>query len=538
VYSYAPIIGNIPDVLIGDKEDNGTSCGLTDLNFFRFTDAFNFDEYVSCDPMDPDCGTTYPQIVRWSFLKTTTADLVKINGILSIADPSESIQPDLVGKELTAYPNTDPIPRASSLASFRDLVDSPEPDAPPYPDPTEATCLNTIITIYASNGSKTDSKEINVKANVLDTEICLPDGLSFPVACIPVKDYTSPATEGWVPRGVGWPADGLYFANTADGKPFYVATHSSLSGNARVAGSATRFVYGMWRDTGTDVLYVANNVYQIKYKIASDQPVNKVPNCRLLTYFKSPTASIMNGGNRVGKGLFPPDADGNEYNVYVGPPDLTAAGATYLEVNFEVIDFDNAEEGINTMDECHISRFPTPTKGEGTLVKTYTTWAGFASYGGAILGTGFVNATMGSNTSGLYIETAAAIPTGNKIIWGEWLLGASASSETFELGNLYRCVYTLNKTSGSNIGKIRMINGSMLGDWNAKITLIPDQVQTQMPQITPTEYDVWFESMPALYGNDNDKMSYMFDVTDGSAAQNGRLYLSKIELYTYPIPCP
>jgi hypothetical protein len=98
VYAYAPVIGNIPDIIIGDMEDNGTSCGLTDLNFFRFTDAFNFDEYVTAETGDPDAGTTYPQIVRWSFLATNTG-LLKINGIATLADASESIEPGL--KELT-----------------------------------------------------------------------------------------------------------------------------------------------------------------------------------------------------------------------------------------------------------------------------------------------------------------------------------------------------------------------------------------------------------------------------------------------------
>jgi hypothetical protein len=540
VYAYAPVIGNIPDIIIGDMEDNGTSCGLTDLNFFRFTDAFNFDEYVTAETGDPDAGTTYPQIVRWSFLATNTG-LLKINGIATLADASESIEPGL--KELTSYPNTGTPPRLTSLASFRDLVDSPEPDAPPYLDPSEGSCLDTVITIYASNGSKADSKEVLVKANVKLGELCLPDGLSWPIPPLtPVKDWNSPGTEGWVPRGEGWPADNLFFAYTADGKPFYVTSHTSSGGDISAAGHATRYVYGLWRSTGTDVPYVANNVYRIQYKISTSQAdETKVPNCRLLTYFKSPTATMLAGGNRVGKSKtagegFAPDASGKTYNVYIGPPDLTATGATFLEVNFEVIDFDPNESGTNTMEECHVARFDTPDKTAGTLVKTYTTWAGFASYGGSILGTGFANATMGSGGSGLYLTTPMTNPVG-KIVWGEWTLGADVSGDSFEASNLYRCVYTLHKSSGGNIGKIRLINANYAGDWSAKIALVPDQEQAHMPQTTDTEYSVWFETMPALYSNPTyNGMSYLADVTDGSATQGGTLYLSKIELLTYPIP--
>lgn len=65
IYSYAPIIGNIPDVWIGDAEDN---VGQTiDLNFFRLTGAdldFYFEAYVERYPEDEDQSTSN---VRWSY---------------------------------------------------------------------------------------------------------------------------------------------------------------------------------------------------------------------------------------------------------------------------------------------------------------------------------------------------------------------------------------------------------------------------------------------------------------------------------------
>ena len=94
---YAPIILALPDIIIGDAEDNPTS-GVPDINLFRFSDAFN--------------------------------------------------------KELTNFPNNDPVGsegRYSSWASFYDLVDSPPDSGPPWGNPTEATALATIITIYCSN---------------------------------------------------------------------------------------------------------------------------------------------------------------------------------------------------------------------------------------------------------------------------------------------------------------------------------------------------------------------------------------------------
>jgi len=532
VYAYAPIIGDIPDVLIGDQEDNGPG-GVPDINFFRFTNAFNFDEYVTADPMDPDFATTYPQIVRWSFLAGSTS-LVKINGINILDDEADSIQPDLVGKELTSFPNFDPLPRASSFASFRDLVDSPEGLGPPWGNPFEVSCLNTFITIYASNGSKASSKDILVKANVDDAKVQLPDGLSFPTALIHVKDFPEPQTDGWVKTSTM--ADGAFIARTTTGDPYYIGTHSSSGGHIRSAGS-TQNVWCSWDSPGTDVGYVANNVYRIQYLISSTQTdVNKVPNCRLLTDFRGPGVMAATGGNRIGKGLFPPDADGNTYNVYVGPPDLSLAGVTYLTMHFEVIDFDVNESGINIMEECNVDRFATPAK--TTPIKTYTSWAGWTP---VTLGSPMGAATCGSNVTGLFITTVAT-PTrllpGWGIDYGAWTLGAGSSSESYEANKLYRCVYYLRKgASGDNIGKIRMINGDSPGDYNAKIALISDTTQVHMPGLTDTEYSVWYETMPALYVDPSkNKMSYMYDLTDGNVAQKGTLYLTKVELYTYDIP--
>jgi hypothetical protein len=536
VYAYAPIIGDIPDVLIGDREDNPTS-PAADLNFFRFTNAFNFDKYVTSDPSDPDAGTTYPQCVRWSFLTLEPSDVIKINAIATLADASESIQPDLVGKELTAWPNTDPIPvegRATSWASFRDLVDSPEGSGPPWADPT--TPLDTIVTIYASNGSKTDSVQINVKANI-GSGPDMPDALTG-VGPILVKSWLTPYTEGWIKSLVGIP-DGTYLGRNTDGSPFYVGVHGNTGGDPTGAGSLTQNVWCSWESPLADVPYVANNVYRIQYKISSTQTdVTKVPNCRLLSEFAWVGGMAFAGGNRVGKGLFAPDADGNTYNVYVGPPDLTAAGVTNIRVKFEVIDFDANESGVNRLEEAEVRRFPTPDKAAGTLENTYqTTWTGWIPL---TLGSPFGNATVGSTGGNLYIQTAATpiAPVAGQIDYGMWTLGASASGESFEAAKLYRCVYTLQKSaSGDQIGKVRLLNASNKGDWSSKIALLVDQTSVHMPSTTGTEYSNWYETMPQLYGTPADnKMSYMFDISDGKSTQFGRCYLTKVELISYDIP--
>ena len=49
-FAYRPIIGGIPDVWIGDEEDNPGGGSTVDVNFFRFSNAFNFDVYWYSHP--------------------------------------------------------------------------------------------------------------------------------------------------------------------------------------------------------------------------------------------------------------------------------------------------------------------------------------------------------------------------------------------------------------------------------------------------------------------------------------------------------
>ena len=60
-----------------------------------------------------------------------------------------------------------------------------------------------------------------------------------------------------------------------------------------------------------------------------------------------------------------------------------------------------------------------------------------------------------------------------------------------------------------------------------------------MPSVAGTSYDVFFGTMPALHSGDavgDNLMNFSFDVVDGSAAQQGTVYLEKVELFSYDIP--
>jgi len=536
---YRPIIGMIPDVWIGDEEDNVGE----DINFFRFSKAFNFDVYHSPIPDAPDLATTN---MRWSFM-ADDPNLITINGITSLSDPSEAMKPELVGKELTGYPNNNPPEgyvgttpyRSTSWADFYDLKDSPPGHGPPWTDPIESNALDTVVTIYLSCGWAVSSTAIYVKANVEDGVAELPDFLSGP-GVIHVITYDSPATQGWT-KTLDI-ADGNQIANSS-GDPFYVAPHVTDGGSVGASGSTTQNVWGSWESPDTDVVYFSNHVYQVKYRIRSDQTdINRVPNCRLLTECVGTGILAVSGGNRVGKGLFAPDADGEWYTIYLEPPELTPAGVTNLKFKFELIDFDANEEGTNYLDEVQVYRFETPSCASGTPVTAFTSQAEFASAGWSpqILGSPFGDATVGSNSTGLYIDTPQTViaPVPGNIDYGLWQLPAGPSI-VFESDRLYRCVYTLQSPDQTTLGKIRLINANAGGDWSSQLALVSDQTQVHMPDIDGEEYSNWFESMPALYtGADEykNRMSFMFDVADGQNTQHGTVYLTKVGLIYYYIP--
>jgi hypothetical protein len=533
VFAYAPIIGNIPEVWIGDEEDN---TGPTDLNFFRFTAAFNFDEYVSFDTNDPNKVTTD---VRWSFIADAT-DLLLINGKETITDPyTEAVEPG--AKELTDRTDNSPVPRASAEADFWDILDSPATGSPPYPDPVPGSELDTLITIFASNGSKYSCKDVFVRANVVSGEVDMPDKLSENI--IVDRDYDSPATQGWAKSSAELPTDGNVWTTLA-GNPIYCGTHGTSGGaisGGPGAGHSTNWFYCIWQAPDDEVAYVPGYVYRMKYTLRSSQTdVTKTPNTRLLTQFVGSGILAYSGGLRLGKGLFAPGPVARTYNAYAEPPiNLADGGVTNVKPRFEVICFDNNEIGAtNYMDQCVVERFPIPSKASGTLVQAYNPTAGWTGWTIlTISGSGFAPVTVSSNTTGLYIETPAAVTPGAAINYGKWNRLGDGSPVAFTADKLYRCVYTL-QSSVSTIGQIRCLNSNKGTDWIGKLVVHPDQTQVHMPDADGNDYSTWFDTMPEFYTSDPTKnnMSFECDVADGSTAQVGRMYITSVELYYYNIP--
>ena len=331
-----------------------------------------------------------------------------------------------------------------------------------------------------------------------------------------------------------------------DGVPddFYVAGHPTSGGSIGVSGDEAKDVYGSWESPADAIPYIPGYLYRMKYSIHTTQTnPESVPNCRLLTEcIIDPFKTVCSGGNRVGRGPFAPDADGETYNVYLAPPDFSGTDVSSVRVKFEVIDFSDQESGTNFLDNLVVERIPMPDKSSGNLVRKFDDTGDFSPWTQSVLGSPFGSAALNSDSNGLSITTPMTLTPGSIVDYGMWSLAPSSSPVNYEANKLYRAVYTLSTPTATDeltIGKIRVFNHNYGSNWIALLILLPDHLRDHMPVTQEREYSVFYESLPKLYSGDQsegNKMGFMFDVADGLDSQGGTVILEKVELLEYDIP--
>lgn len=227
-FAAAPVISNIPDVIIGDAEDN---IG-TDNNFFVFTNAFNFDNFVS----DLD---TPKSSLQWSFDEGD--DNVAPNTRWFAINGKQAVH--LGTSQIATSGNTGHNPPApanelrsvSQFASFRDIVFSPSGSGP-FPAPTEPEksdhAAGKVVTFYVSDGTNVASKSILVATR--DNQY---DALSGGSQFTQVYDdpLTGTSTSGWFLEA-GIPSGAVS------------GDHDSVNGaiRVRILSDATRYRVQQW----------------------------------------------------------------------------------------------------------------------------------------------------------------------------------------------------------------------------------------------------------------------------------------------------
>lgn len=325
-FAIAPTIADLPEVQVGDEEQN---IG-TDNNFFIFTNAFAFDNYVS----DPD--TTVSDLI-WSFDEGDPVgpNWYTINDLDPVAVGDAAIAAEeLAGgvNRLNPGPSAD-LRAADQFASFRDVIFSPPPTVLPYPDPVDPDKTDhengKVVRFYVSDGTNVTSQDTLVKTVDDDFDALSP---SCVYTVVDNEDFAtnvtnvSPAGPGWFyDNGAGPGATGLY----------EVAAQSI---SIQVPALPSGFSIANWVTTLPDWMPYSNvgtaNVVRGKFYVyASGQSpatANQITNLRLKLQNGVAIASTL---EVLHTNNFPDDNFGAEL-----APSMNAAAPSLYRVDYDPVD--------------------------------------------------------------------------------------------------------------------------------------------------------------------------------------------------------
>jgi hypothetical protein len=402
--AFAPVISPLPDIYIGDAEDN---VGTIDNNLFKFSNALDLDNYV-------DDGDTTKDELQWSFVEATTSNFLKINGILQLDLLTED--PRAPGaKDIRAPHGTG----TDGLITLRDLKDSPEPDALPYSDPVSP--LNEVVTFWVSDGANADSDDVIVQA---------------------VDDGTDRISA--VPTGVP-PIVSYDFEGTNDGWTFFTFGISAYDGSWAVATSAydsakigtttdnatSRF--GFWA-APANITPVTGKLYKFVWQLTTSQATaTSVPVFRLrVNEVTTNSYNVEMAITSLTGAMSPPSGSNGTYNTYLMPLNTGAV----LPV-FDVYDFDSTDLGTVSLDQLDAFEIDPPATGWSALtVPAFTGWT---------LLNNITPYTAATTTN----QTASALGLGFSMAVDRGYAFFVSPGVAWTAGKVNRAVFTISSASGA-----------------------------------------------------------------------------------------
>jgi len=428
VYAAAPTISPLPDIIIGDAEDNNG--GLTDNNYFVYTNAFNLDSRASDDATpvgqllwsfgegDPPAGSTGANL---------TSNWFTVNGKPPIGNNSAATAAALAAGAQHQQANN--IRSVSQFATFRDVILSPGngPLTTSF-NPSQADknlhAQGKVVTFFVSDGQGFTSDTIIVKSVDGANDSKSP---AFEVNKRIDNQFATSAAGGKGERSENWtyffPQDAQ--SNSAQRSVSYHAATTSLRAfvntgtTAANASNSQKFRIVGWKEieaseiaqpgfggTSTELKYAdvgATNWLRAKFHLfaqnasggAAISNTNTIPNFRLRIsganfsfaslleiehHVSSGNATLVNG-TRLDTALrdFAPTndpANPRVYRVDMDPPELAAYTASPTTLGyvraFEAYarDIEPQENGFLCLGESSMNTYLAPTTGFTTL-KTY-----------------------------------------------------------------------------------------------------------------------------------------------------------------------
>lgn len=391
-FALAPVVSQLPDIQIGDAEDNNVS---TDNNFFVFTNAFKFDDKVN-DPDSPD-----KSLLLWSFDEGDPAatQYFTVNNLNPVHQGATQMAQDGVdGGAAHQNPTGKNVRLGNEWATFRDQVFSPGtgPLTSGFPDPAVAS-HSKVVQFWVSDGANvTPSNQIVVSS--VDNALDATSGGS---------DFTVRITESCT-TNTSWYPTGHSHSSVMGGGVDYeniLGSSGALRLRTYTAGTYTngevRYRLGMWQalDAPDVLLYStigADKVARAKFSIYADGQAtsnkNQIPafTLRLSTGYQvtsilevTPHLNSMAGfpGYEAKYMELAPSTNSSAPSVY--RVDHDPIETSYLTANadnvqlatrpcFAIMACDPQDNGYINMSECVTGTYPRALiPDSATPVKTY-----------------------------------------------------------------------------------------------------------------------------------------------------------------------
>jgi hypothetical protein len=315
-YAGAPVVLQIPDIIVGDEEGNLTM----DKNIFEFPDALNLVDFV----LDPN---TPSEDILWTFeAETTTVEPITATTVYSVngLQVGDAGADDLTDRGGSAD---------STWVSFtNELTAGIDPGSNEY---------IRALTFYASDGDLEDSGTFLIQ---------IADG-------------------GYDDRTLTYDSavDSYDFASDAEGWDFYTiegfgSPSSSTSGGAISIDAASTDQYCIWQAPSGSLEYVDNSVYKVTWNLSTDQAnPEQVPGIRLMVQTQSflCTGYMTVLGSASGNCL---GTTAKDVVTYFACPDLSALdGTDYadLYIEMDLLSFQGAinPNGVISLNDVTVDRF-------------------------------------------------------------------------------------------------------------------------------------------------------------------------------------
>lgn len=487
VFAYAPVMKPLPNVYIGDMED---WWGTVDTNLFIFSDAFNLDDYVT------DEDTTISELA-WSFWEGGAGGL-QLNGITELDNPSDAVNAKALGKDIRSVKATvdfwdiKDVPVGGSIGTYPDI--SPSPSLP-WPDPTDP--LNEWVTMFVSDGSFVDSKQMWVEARD-DTF----DEFSPTTAWVEVysADFEGD-TNGWTFTGLAISSGDVSCAEATssyDGFRLGIATDNVTS----------RF--GWWSSPGGAVAYEANKLYKFTWTLTSNATAdNVVPTARFRVNpvdFSYAMEMVVESAQATSN-PFVPTATPKDYNAYLLP--ISAADMTAV---FDVYDFSD-DAGSVYLEEMKVYKTDVPTDWTPITPPALGSWTATTSI------PPYHSVTSGT-TGGLQLTSSVS----ENFAYGYWVspVVTSMTDDT-----LYRVVFTIASSDASPPNGMVRVSAQ---DFQATYRL--KYYPATAPDADGEDYPIYFESHDFVSGLDG--FFLVFEIGDFENTLGGTITLTGVTVDSRP----